>query len=68
MALSDPVSAWRKSSVSENTNCVEVCIRDDRVLVRDSKCPDELLLIIGPPGWQYFLSVIQSDPTGFRSV
>ncbi|MFM9700182.1 DUF397 domain-containing protein [Streptomyces europaeiscabiei] len=67
MALSDPVSAWRKSSVSENTNCVEVCLRDDRVLVRDSKCPDELLLVIGAPGWQHFLWVIQSDRKDFYS-
>jgi hypothetical protein len=66
MALSDPVSAWRKSSVSENTNCVEVCLRDDRTLVRDSKCPDELLVIIGAPGWKYFLSAIQSNHGDFR--
>ncbi|MGW2356776.1 DUF397 domain-containing protein [Streptomyces phaeofaciens] len=66
MALSDPVRAWRKSSVSENTSCVEVCLSDDAVLVRDSKCSDGFLLTIGAPGWQYFLSAIQRDQEVFR--
>ncbi|WP_327181074.1 DUF397 domain-containing protein [Streptomyces sp. NBC_01334] len=66
MALSDPVRAWRKSSVSENTNCVEVCLHSDRVLVRDSKCPDVFLLAMGAPGWRHFVSAIQRGQAAFR--
>ena len=38
MLSTDPSAFnWRKSSFSEVGNCVEVTIRDESVLIRDSK-------------------------------
>ncbi|MFF3208618.1 DUF397 domain-containing protein [Streptomyces sp. NPDC002962] len=66
LVLSDPVRTWRKSSASENTNCVEVCLSGDGVLVRDSKSPDGFLLSMGDTGWRNFLSAIRGDQAAFR--
>ncbi|MBQ0854826.1 DUF397 domain-containing protein [Streptomyces sp. BH-SS-21] len=53
--------SWRKSSFSENTNCVEVSPCEDGVVVRDSKCCDVFLLTVSLPCWWYFLTAIQDD-------
>ncbi|MFF7247973.1 DUF397 domain-containing protein [Embleya sp. NPDC008237] len=54
MAEFDPLGrAWRKSSASANTNCVEAR-RDDKVQVRDSKAPAPRLAF-GARSWGSFL-------------
>lgn len=51
---------WRKSSFSQNGDCVEVCRSGDEVLVRDSKHPDEGVLAFSPSGWSTFIISIQA--------
>jgi hypothetical protein len=47
---------WRTASRSgTNGNCVEVAVHADaRVLVRDTKDRDALVLAFGPNAWRWF--------------
>lgn len=49
---------WRKSSRSGGNggNCVEVATFDTAVAVRDSKAPDQAMLVFGRPEWATFLA------------
>ncbi|GAB1511915.1 DUF397 domain-containing protein [Actinophytocola sp. KF-1] len=53
--------SWRKSSRSSqdgsNGNCVEVAFDGRSVAVRDSKSPDQGMLVLPEAGWTSFLSV-----------
>ncbi|MEU8265145.1 DUF397 domain-containing protein [Micromonospora sp. NPDC048999] len=49
---------WRKSSRSDDGNCVEVAVANDVVLTRDSKDPDGLVLRFAPQRWQSFVTGI----------
>jgi hypothetical protein len=46
---------WRKSSASGATDCVEVAVVGDGVLVRDSKAPDAGILRFTYDEWRAFL-------------
>ncbi|QIB45582.1 DUF397 domain-containing protein [Streptomyces aureoverticillatus] len=63
---SAPVShhAWFKSSYSggNTTECVEVALTMNDVLIRDSKCPDEHQLVIRPETWSGFLALPRRMP------
>ncbi|MFI7674826.1 DUF397 domain-containing protein [Actinophytocola sp. NPDC049390] len=52
---------WRKSSRSSqdgsNSACVEVAFAERSVAVRDSKSPDQGMLMLPESGWTSFLSV-----------
>jgi hypothetical protein len=52
---------WRKSSFSESTNCVEVAIQNELVLIRDSKNPNEGILSVSASAWREFLQAIGRD-------
>lgn len=56
---------WRKSSRSDDGNCVEVAFTDDAVLTRDSKNPDGLVLRLDPQQWRSFITDIRAG--GFKS-
>lgn len=47
--------AWRKSQASGTGNCVQVAVRDDQVVVRDSKDPDGPILTFTATEWDCFL-------------
>jgi hypothetical protein len=49
---------WRKAShSSDGGQCVETAVLpDDRVAVRDSKHPDEAILIYTPAEWRAFIA------------
>ncbi|WP_406285699.1 DUF397 domain-containing protein [Embleya sp. NBC_00896] len=55
--------AWRKSSASAASNCVEAAAVDG-VLVRDSKATQGPILAFGPAPWGMFLDRTRpaSDP------
>ena len=61
MNVSQPTAvAWRKSSFSGITDCVEVALSpDEHVLVRDSKDPDGTSLAVPPETWRDFLQAIR---------
>ena len=46
---------WRKSSASGNGACVEVCISDDDVKVRNSRSPEVPHLSFTIEEWRAFL-------------
>jgi hypothetical protein len=47
---------WRTSSYSSNgENCVEVATVPDRMLVRDSKCPEAGMIEFAAPAWTAFI-------------
>ncbi|WP_344337950.1 DUF397 domain-containing protein [Kitasatospora putterlickiae] len=56
------ISAWRKSSYSNNGGqCVEVAtIHPAAVPVRDSKDPDGPTLLFPAPAWRSFVAAIQA--------
>ncbi len=60
--LSDPKPtqpAWRKSSHSGGSNCVEVAIDGPTVLVRDSKDPDGAVLRFAGDQWRAFVTSVK---------
>ncbi|ROO63059.1 uncharacterized protein DUF397 [Micromonospora sp. Llam0] len=52
--MTTPKHIWRKSSRSDDGNCVEVAHTIDTVLIRDSKNPDGPMLRFGPQQWHSF--------------
>jgi Domain of unknown function (DUF397) len=58
---------WRKSTASGSQGCVEVALRDDSVLVRDSKLPHGDRLRFSHAEWNAFLAGVRNgefDLTG----
>ncbi|GAB2441858.1 DUF397 domain-containing protein [Micromonospora schwarzwaldensis] len=53
--MTTPTHTWRKSSRSDDGNCVEVAIAD-AVLVRDSKDPQGPILRFDARAWHTFVS------------
>jgi hypothetical protein len=49
-------AAWRKSSFSQLSSCVEVAFIDGRVAVRDSKDRNGPVLVFDHSEWRAFLS------------
>jgi len=52
--------AWHKAQASNTGGCVEVDIRPDAVLVRDSKNPDEASLAFHYEEWAAFLNGVKN--------
>jgi len=53
---------WRTSSYSgTNGNCVQVAPAPNRVLVRDSKNPEGLVLALPPTAWRAFPHTLTPD-------
>lgn len=52
--------AWRKSSRSGTTNCVEVALRRDVVAVRDSKDRRGPVLTFSPTAFNEFLAELKA--------
>ena len=55
-------AVWHKSSRSAGTggNCVEVANLDTAVAVRDSKAPDNGMLVFGRSEWSTFVDATKS--------
>lgn len=51
---------WIRSSFCEATTCVEVSVRDDVVLVRDSKRPEVPALTYTPEEWAAFIAGVRA--------
>ena len=51
---------WRKSSLSEAGNCVEVAALGDQVFLRDSKHPNGPILSLSPTQWAGFRLAVLS--------
>lgn len=59
--MSDPSQpVWRKSSASDTTNCVEVAVSDQVVLVRSSRDPSGPMLTFSKPEWAAFLKGVHN--------
>ncbi|MBB5155122.1 DUF397 domain-containing protein [Saccharopolyspora phatthalungensis] len=52
---------WRKSSYTDQYNCVEVAMTPDTTAVRDSKNRDGDALAFTTQHWHSFLSAIKAD-------
>ena len=50
-----PSGVWRKSTASGGTNCAEVCVTSESVLVRNSQSPDGPVLKFSLAEWEAFL-------------
>lgn len=60
-----PVDQWRKSSHSTlHDNCVEVRQTEEGVAIRDSQDPGGVVLHVGRPAWQAFISAIKDGEFG----
>jgi hypothetical protein len=53
-------AAWRKSTLSSASNCVEVALAQGRVAVRDSKNRTGPKLLFGPAAWERFVSDVRT--------
>lgn len=51
---------WRKSSFSQNGDCVELACDTTRIFVRDSKDPNEHTLSFRPADWAAFILRVKS--------
>ncbi len=51
---------WRKSTRSEQYNCVEVALVSDGALVRDSKSPEETRVGVSAGQWRSFLTQVRA--------
>jgi hypothetical protein len=56
----DAGAIWHKSSFSANGNCVEVGIRSESVLIRDTKDREGGTLAIPHPTWREFIQAIKT--------
>ncbi|MFI6129499.1 DUF397 domain-containing protein [Micromonospora sp. NPDC051141] len=54
---------WRKSSRSDDGNCVEVADTDERILVRDSKDSAGPMLRFAPDRWSTFTQAVRDGGT-----
>ncbi len=53
---------WQKSSYSGNGgNCVEVADSGSRLLVRDSKEPEGVRLLVSAEAWRIFTSGLKTE-------
>ena len=59
MILSQLEPAWRKSSRSQFSACVEVCFVGDRVPLRNSRDPDGPVLVFTAPEWDAFVAGVK---------
>jgi hypothetical protein len=55
---------WRRSTLCDSGQCVEIARLDDAFLVRDSKDPDGPMLRFGRSGWGEFIEGIREG--GFQ--
>ena len=51
---------WKKSSASASGDCVEVALRDESILVRDSKNVASEILAFTFSEWHFFLAEIRA--------
>lgn len=51
--------AWRTSSWSAGTNCVEVTSNSDAIFVRDTKCRNQAALSFPSSAWRIFVGSVQ---------
>lgn len=51
--------AWRRSSHSEYSACVEVCFVGDRVPLRHSRHPDGPVIVFTAPEWDAFVAGVK---------
>ncbi|MDG4784982.1 DUF397 domain-containing protein [Micromonospora sp. WMMD1102] len=58
--MTTPQYAWRKSTRSDDGNCVEVALATESVLVRDSKTTGGPSLRFDLTQWQTFISEIHA--------
>ena len=54
--MANPKAGWIRSSTCESNTCIEVLLRPDQVLIRDSKNPDGAHLEFSLSEWQTFLA------------
>lgn len=59
VSTTDRYVRWFKSSASGATNCVEVALLGDEILMRDSKAPDTAVLHFGCAEWKAFLAGVR---------
>jgi hypothetical protein len=52
---------WRISTWSNGTNCVEVAVQSESVLVRDSKNRSGGTLSVSPSAWQEFVEAVKRN-------
>lgn len=57
---------WRKSSYSNNLECVEVALSPNTTAIRDSKDPHGPHLSVTAQQWQHFLARIGHNPLSHR--
>jgi predicted secreted Zn-dependent protease len=54
-----PSDTWRRSTASGTTNCVEVSVTSESVLMRHSQRPDEPVLEFSHAEWEAFLTGVR---------
>lgn len=51
---------WRKSTRSDQYNCVEVALAPESAAVRDSKAPEDGYFTVPAAQWGFFLRTLKS--------
>lgn len=58
--------AWRKSTASGGTNCVEVAFIQGQVLIRNSANPEGGVLSVLPADWNAFVEEVRTSDREFH--
>ena len=61
MSTNETPVTWRKSSFSQNGDCVEMAHGETCVFVRDSKDPRRHILNFRPADWISFIARVKSS-------
>lgn len=64
MSASERPTNWRKSSFSQNGDCIECAYDEGYVYIRDSKSSSGVTLKIAFSEWQVFITDIKTDEIG----
>ena len=62
--MQEPGIAWRKSTASHSSGCVEVATVNGWLLIRDSANPDGVVLRLWPAAWSAFLEQARTKDFG----
>ncbi|WP_083661894.1 DUF397 domain-containing protein [Actinophytocola xanthii] len=54
-----PFTSWRKSTFSDESDCVEIALTPELAGVRDSKNADGPILSLPATAWQALLTVLR---------
>ena len=67
MSAFETPANWRKSSFSQNGDCIEVACAKASIFVRDSESHPEAVLKFGSFEWRLFIAAVKSGQSNLNN-